>query len=121
MYLFFRIFTREGNASAKENHGTSSNVINPYGRRGNSQMFSTGVKPIAVRNPYKKTTTINHCSTLLWDNIFNEKVVSASVFDYLTRHQDDGRESILTCSFLLVSIFAKVFLNGIILGSFRIR
>ena len=100
--LFLHIFNREGNASAKENHRTSSNVINPYGRRGNNQTFSTGVKPIAVRNPYKKTTTINHCSTSLQDNIY-KKVVRASVFDYLTRDQDDGRETILTRSFILVS------------------
>ena len=120
VYLFLHIFNREGNASAKENHRTSRNVINPYGRRGNNQTFPNGVKPIAVRNPYKKTTTINHCSILLQDNIY-EKVVSVSVFDYLTKDQDDGQETILTCSFLLVSFFPKVFLNGIVLGNFHIR
>ncbi len=103
--LCLLIFNRDGNASAKENHGTSRNVINPYGRRGNNQMFSNGVKPIAVRNPYKKSTTIDHFSALLQDNIFNEKVVSASVFGYLTRDQYDRRETILTLSFLLVSFF----------------
>ena len=30
-YLVLLIFNREGNVSAKENHGMSSNVINPYG------------------------------------------------------------------------------------------
>ena len=96
VYLFLHIFNREGNASAKENHGTSSNVINPYGRHGNNQTFSTGVKPIAVRNPYKKTTTINHCSTSLQDNSFNNNVVSVSVFAYLTIYQNDARKTLLT-------------------------
>ena len=108
-YLFLHVFNRESNASAKENHGTSSNVINLYGRRGNNQTFSTGVKPIAVRNTYKKTSTINHCSTLLHNTRFNNKVVSASIFDYLTRDQDDRRETILTRSFPLVSFFAMCF------------
>ena len=119
-YLFLHIFNREGNASAKESRGTSRNVINPYGRCGNDQTFPTGFKPIAVRNPYKKMTTINHCSTSLQDNIFDKKVVSASVFDYLTRDQDDGRGTILTCSFLIDSFFPKAFFNGIFLGNFHI-
>ncbi len=101
--LCWLIFNRDGNASAKENHGTSRNVINLYGKRGNNQTFSSGVKPIAVRNPYKKSTTIDCFSTSLQDNIFDEKVVSASIFCYLMRDQDDGRETILTCSFLLVT------------------
>ncbi len=119
-YLFLHIFNREGNASAKENHGTSHNVINPYGRCGNNQTFSYGVKPIVMRNPYKKLTTIDHFLASLQDNIFNKKVVSASVFACLTRDQYDGRETILTRSFFLVSS-PKVFLNGIFLGNFHVR
>ncbi len=69
-YLFLHIFNREGNVRVKENHGTLCNVINPYGRCGNNQTFPNGVKPLAVRNPYKKTTTINHCSTSLQDSIY---------------------------------------------------
>ena len=88
------IFNRDGNARAMENHGASRNVINPYCRRGNNQTFSSGVKPIAVRNPYKKSTTIDRFSASLQDNIFDKKVVSASIFCYLTRDQDDGRETI---------------------------
>ena len=96
-YLFLLLFKREGNASAKENHGTSSNVINPNGRCRNDQTISTGAKPIAMRNPYKKTTTIDRCSTSLQDNVFHKKVLSASIFDCLTRYQDDRRETILRC------------------------
>ena len=101
--LCLHIFNRESDASAKENHRTSRNVINPYGRCGNNQTFSNVVKAIATRNPYKKLTTIDHCLAALQDNIFDKKVVSAYIFGYLTRDQDDGRETILTCSLLLVS------------------